>query len=76
MSTRRRPYNTLGRRILTVLREGGRRSRNVLLGYARSLYHSDASFDSAIARLQKAGLIRSINCRRGGTHYEAIEEKA
>jgi hypothetical protein len=68
-----RPYNTLGRRILAILREGGRRSRNVLLGLAASAGHTEQSFHRTIERLTLAGRIRSINCRRGGVHYEAIE---
>lgn len=72
----RRPYNTLGRRILSILREGGRRKHNVLVGFAKSIGHSEDFFQRAIARLARAGLVRTVNCRRGGLHYEAIEEKS
>jgi hypothetical protein len=60
-----RAYNTLGRRILALLAEGGPRKHTVLLGIAGS----EERLLATVRRLIGNGLIRSTNHRRGGIQY-------
>lgn len=57
-----RRYETLGRRLLGILAEGGPRKANVL----RALARSEQQFQHTIARLQQAG--RIVRHRERGRH--------
>lgn len=59
-----RQYNTLGRRILAMLKEGGARKHNVL----RAIAGSEERLQAALQRLRSAGSIESFH-RQGGIHY-------
>lgn len=65
----RRPYNTLGRRILAVL-ETGARKYTVLRGLAAAHLHTEKFLQRTLERLQKNGLIVKANHNRGGLVYE------
>jgi hypothetical protein len=67
-----RTYNTLGRRILAMLAEGGPRKHTVLVGIARD----EARLKSTLERLIAAGSIRKFNHRRGGLHYALAKPKS
>jgi hypothetical protein len=65
-----RKYETLGRRFLAILAEGGPRKPNVLRALARSEYH----FRTTIRRLVKAGLV--VYRKQHGGLYALAEQKA
>lgn len=67
---KRRPYNTLGRRILALLapENGGPRSRTVLEGYAAHHGHGPRRFDATLKRLIDTGLVVVVGEKRG-TRY-------
>lgn len=59
-----RPYNTLGRRILAVLGEGGPRKHGIL----RAIAGSEERLQAALKRLRAARSIQAFH-RQGGIHY-------
>lgn len=64
---KRRPYETLGRRILRLLtlEYGGPRKRNVLRGLCP---RDPDRVDRALRRLIDAGMVRMIGDRRGAKY--------
>lgn len=64
-----RNYETLGRRFLAILAEGGPRKPNVLRALARSEYH----FTTTIRRLLKARLV--VYHKQQGGLYALAEAK-
>lgn len=65
----KRQYNTLGRRILSMLAIGGPRKYNVLVGFARAANHTEKSLKRTLERLTTNGLLIRRSLRRGGVHY-------
>lgn len=59
-----RQYNTLGRRILAVLAEGGPRKHAIL----RVIAGGEQRLQAALERLRGTRSIRSFH-RQGGIHY-------
>lgn len=59
-----RQYNTLGRRIVAMLAEGGPRKHNIL----RAIAGGEERLQAALARLRAAKSIHSFK-RQGGVHY-------
>lgn len=69
--TKRRTYNTLGRRILSVLAVGGPRKRTVLVGLAGD----EKRLRATLTRLMAAGMVRIIGSKRG-TLYGLGKQRA
>jgi DNA-binding IscR family transcriptional regulator len=65
-----RPYETLGRRYLSILAVGGPRHPRILRALARTPHH----FRRTINRLRDAGLVR-FQAHRGGGVW-ALTKKA
>lgn len=69
---KRRTYNTLGRRILSVL-DTGERKENVLIGFAASLGHGEKFLLRTLERLCTAGLLVRHDRGRNGITYDLAE---
>lgn len=70
MKTKRRPYNTLPRRLHAILVEGGARKYGILEAVARSWGYELADFHRAIELLIERRMVKVLR-RYGGIHYEA-----
>lgn len=70
MAAPRRPYNTLGRRILRVLAETGPRNRHVLCGLAGG----EDKLDAVLTRLRAQGLVKIVGSKRG-SRYAAVRNR-
>lgn len=65
-----RSYDMLARRLLPVMREGGKRKYAILLSLVTSWGYTEAAFKQTIGRLKEQRQVRERR-RQGGVHLEA-----